>query len=557
MPDAVLRKPSPAAPASFTLLFDRDPRPMWLFDLQWLNVIDVNEAAIARFGHSRTEFLRLTIGDLISSRDLESFLRAIEPRECRGPRGARWEVMASDGRWVRRAVQVERFLHHGEATALVLFEADEATCSAADGTGGGEGAEGAERLSLRTDLAVEQPSAYRSKAQTEFLARLSHELRTPLNAVIGFSQLLASQDGGNDANQARYLEHILDAGRHLLLLVDDVLDLQRIDQRRVPLAPRPLDLASFIASETTMLMPLLAKQSLTLHNDVPPGILVNADERCLRQILLNLATNAIDFNRPRGAVRWSAGVARPGFALLMISDTGHGISREQIERLFQPFDRLGRETAHAGTGLGLLIARGLVEHMGGRLDIESGIGVGTQVLIELPLAEPHSIFGVLEDAPAQPPVPASSGNVSAPEPQPTGVQSNLMPSLRVLYVEDNRINALLFQAVLGARSDIELRIAETGREALDVVNQWVPDVLVLDANLPDMHGVRLLRQLRQIKALRATPAFMCSADAMEEDIRVALDAGFREYWTKPVDFNRVLGDLRGLSRGPNSLVAER
>lgn len=543
MNDAASRKHLAAAPGSFELLFDRDPRPMWLFDLQWLNIIEANEAAVARFGHSRTEFLRLTMADLIAPRDLESFLRAIEPRGGRLPRDAAWEVMGADGRRRRLRVQVERFLHRGEAAALVLFEAAPEDAHAPG-----------DALVLR-EVEGSQPSEHRNKMQTEFLARLSHELRTPLNAVIGFSQLLASQDGGHDENQGRYLEHILHAGRHLLLLVDDVLDLQRIDQRRVPLAARPLDLASFIACETTMLTPLLSKQSLTLHNDVPPGIVVHADERCLRQILLNLATNAIDYNRPRGVVRWTASVARPGFALLMISDTGHGISREQIDRLFQPFDRLGRETAHTGTGLGLLIARGLVEHMGGRLDIESGIGVGTKVLIELPLAEPHSLFGVLDEVPVH-----SDGAVTASlfaDTAATGVQSNLMPSLRVLYVEDNRINALLFQAVLGARSDIELRIAETGREALDVVNHWVPDVLVLDANLPDMHGVRLLRQLRQSKALRTTPAFMCSADAMEEDIRVALEAGFSEYWTKPVDFNRVLGDLRGLSRRPETRAADR
>ena len=522
---------------------------MWLFDLQWLNIIDANEAAVLQFGHSRTEFLRLSLSDLIAPPDLERFLRAFEPREGRLPNEAHWDVLDATGQSCRLAVQVERFLHRGEATALVVFEPSLRQPANAQGAPG--------ELVLRSDLEASHPAAHRHKVQTEFLARLSHELRTPLNAVIGFSQLLASQQGGApDENQGRYLEHILHAGRHLLLLVDDVLDLQRIDQRRVPLAPRPLDLASFIATETKMLVPLLSKQSLTLHNDVPPGIVVHADERCLRQILLNLATNAIDYNRPRGAVRWTASVARPGFALLMISDTGLGISREQIDRLFQPFDRIGREAAHAGTGLGLLIARGLVEHMGGRLDIESGVGIGTKVLLELPLAEPHSIFGVLEEAP-EPAYVSGSSDLFAETESPAGVQSNLMPSLRVLYVEDNRINALLFQAVLGARADIELRIAETGREALDVVNHWVPDVLVLDANLPDIHGVRLLRQLRQLRSLRTTPAFMCSADAMEEDIRVALEAGFSDYWTKPVDFNRVLGDLRGLSRRQDTRTAER
>jgi CheY-like chemotaxis protein len=134
--------------------------------------------------------------------------------------------------------------------------------------------------------------------------------------------------------------------------------------------------------------------------------------------------------------------------------------------------------------------------------------------------------------------------------QAGSAQSNLMPTLRLLYVEDNRINAMLFEAVLGSRPDIELRIAETGWEALDVVEEWAPDVLVLDANLPDMHGIRLLRQMRELHVLRHTPAFMCSADALEEDIREAQDAGFSAYWTKPVDFKQVLTDLRRVWRPP-------
>jgi CheY-like chemotaxis protein len=132
---------------------------------------------------------------------------------------------------------------------------------------------------------------------------------------------------------------------------------------------------------------------------------------------------------------------------------------------------------------------------------------------------------------------------------PLRAQSDLMPTIRVLYVEDNRVNAMLFEAVLGARPDIELRIAETGWEALDIVDNWIPDVLVLDANLPDIHGVRLLRQMRELAYLKDTPAFMCSADALEEDVQVARAAGFSDYWTKPVDFNKVLADLRGLGLG--------
>jgi PAS domain S-box-containing protein len=531
MISAVAAKEASCDFASLELLFDRDPRPMWVFDLQWLGLIAVNSAAVSYFGHPRAELLRQTIAEFVHDQDLGTLLRDIEPRTGRAVTTGRWRIVHADGRLVAVDGEVERFDFRGQPAALVVFRVPRA--SAGDAACGAFG---------------EEVADLQSRTKTEFLSRLSHELRTPLNAVIGFSELLAMQPGSFDANQSRYLEHILDAGRHLLSLVDDVLDLQRVDERGVPLAPRPLDLASFITSEAAMLVPLLAKQSLTLHNDVPAGLIVSADEKCLRQVLLNLATNAINYNRPRGLVRWTASVVRPGFAVLMISDTGQGIPREQIPRLFQPFDRLGREKSPKGSGLGLLIARGLVEHMGGRLDVESGLGLGTQVLVELPLAEPHSLFGILEEG-AEPAASAPAAMPVFDAEQPYRSQSNLMPTMRVLYVEDNRINAMLFEAVLGARADIELRVAETGWEALEIVEGWTPDVLVLDAHLPDIHGIRLLRQMRELESLRTTPAFMCSADAMEEDMRAARAAGFSDYWTKPVDFNKVLGDLRRLSRG--------
>jgi PAS domain S-box-containing protein len=387
----------------------------------------------------------------------------------------------------------------------------------------------------------------RTRTKTEFLARLSHELRTPLNAVIGFAELLAQQEPAFAPNQARYLEHIRDAGRHLLTLVDDVLDLQRVVERRLPLTPRPLELASFVSTETTLLLPLLAKQRLTLHNDIPTGLVIFADPRCLRQALLNLGSNAIKYNRPSGAVRWTASVVRPGFAVLMLSDTGNGMSGEQIPQLFQPFDRLGK-------GLGLLIARELVEHMGGQLHIKSRVGVGTQVLIELPLAEPHSLFGNLDQCSDEEARLRHAENLASQAGLKIGVQDNLMPTIRVLYVEDNRVNAMLFEAFLGVRPDIELRIAETGRQALEIVEGWTPDVLVLDANLPDTHGVLLLQQMRKLEALKATPAFMCSADALEEDVQLARASGFTDYWTKPVDFEKVLSDLRKLAPSTRSVA---
>jgi PAS domain S-box-containing protein len=511
-------------------LLRANPLPAWLFDPHWLNILAVNPAATRHYGYSEAEFLRLGMADILSEEDIGAFLHSIEPGAGRVDAGRRWKHRRRDGRLLTVRSRLDRIDYQGQSALLAVASLD------------GQGFD---------PTAVDREAAgLRDRTRNEFLGRLSHELRTPLNAVIGFAELLAVQDGALDGTQSRYLEHILDSGRHLLSLVDDVLDLQRIEERRLSAVPVPIDLAAFLASETALLQPLLVRQDLSMHNDVPEGLVVFADERCLRQALLNLATNAIKFNRPSGSVRWSAGVVRPGFAVLMVTDTGPGMSGEQIPRLFEPFDRLGHPgSVRDGSGLGLLIARGLVEHMGGNLVVESKLGVGTRAIVELPLAEPHSLFGDLDDA-VEPVAQSRNPLALALEELPLSAQSNLMPTLRLLYVEDNRINAMLFEAVLGSRPDIELRIAETGWEALDVIEEWIPDVLVLDANLPDIHGVRLLRQMRELEALRDTPAFMCSADALEEDIRLAHEAGFSAYWTKPVDFKQVMADLRRVSRAP-------
>jgi len=535
------------------LLIARNPLPALLFDPQWLNVIAANGAALTQYGYSEQEFLRLTMTDILCDEDVAAFLQSIEPAARPRAVARHWRHRRRDGTLLTVECRTDRFEVEGRSTMLSVIEgiadAEMADLASVGGGGNAKRTQPNGASFAAAGRVVDGDDAIKSRTQNEFLARLSHELRTPLNAVIGFSELLAAQDTGADSNQSRYVEHILEAGRHLLSLVDDVLDLQRVADRRIPLTPRPLELASFIANETTLLTPLLRTQNLTMLNEVPAGLMVSADVRCLRQALLNIATNAIKYNRPAGMVRWSASVVRPGFAVLKISDTGYGMSREQLPRLFQPFDRLGKETSsHPGSGLGLLIAKGLVEHMGGSLDVESRVGVGTHVLVELPLAEPHSLFGDLEPSELDLSLGQLSSHI-APAGNPARAQSDLMPTIRVLYVEDNRVNAMLFEAVLGARPDIELRIAETGWEALDVVDTWIPDVLVLDANLPDIHGVRLLRQMRELESLKDTPAFMCSADALEEDVQVARAAGFSDYWTKPVDFNKVLADLRGLGLG--------
>ena len=381
-------------------------------------------------------------------------------------------------------------------------------------------------------LRDKQAAELANRAKTEFLSRMSHEMRTPLNAVIGFAQLLKLQQSPAVGNRPSYADHILQAGQHLLALVNDVLDLQQVEEGRLSLNLAPVALTELAARCTELLAPTAQARGVNCINAVTEtAARVWADKQRLRQVLLNVASNAIKYNRPGGQMRLSVEPAGDERLALLVEDNGYGMTDEQMSRLFQPFERLGRETsAIEGTGLGLIIARSLVQEMGGSLTVASRPGVGTRVRIELP-APPegprseHGLFvssmqGLLHDQERKEP-----------------------DRMRMLYVEDNRINALLFEETLKLRSHIELRVAEDGDEAHAIASEWRPDVLVLDAHLPGLTGYEVLQQLRQLPGLAEVPAFMCSADAMPEDVQRALAAGFIGYWTKPIDVNQVMADL--------------
>jgi signal transduction histidine kinase len=367
-----------------------------------------------------------------------------------------------------------------------------------------------------------------NESKSQFLSRVSHELRTPLNAILGFGQLLRMDDSNErPAADRERIEAIRVAGERLLALINDMLDLAQIEQGRLQLDPRPLDAHAAVHAAQVMLGPAAAEHAIMVENLVPAGLVqVLADERALGQVLLNIMSNAVKYNRSAGRVSVSAEVGDA--VVLSIADTGPGLSREQMGALFEPFNRLGAErSATAGSGLGLVIAKALVEAMGGALEVASELGQGTTVRLTLPTAvrllEPDA------DAPA-----LAEDDDELPPACPRSV----------LYVEDDPVNVVLVQHLFAEEPAWQLLTAGTAGEGLEIARRERPDLVVSDMNLPDMTGFQLLERLRDDAHTAGIPCVGLSADAMAEQVRRALDAGFVDYWTKPVDVQAMHGRLR-------------
>ena len=368
-----------------------------------------------------------------------------------------------------------------------------------------------------------------SRAKSRLMSRVSHELRTPLNAVLGFTQLLREGTAADDAERrARWLEHIDGAGRHLLELIDDVLDLSRADAGELRMNLQPVDLLEAVRAALPMLAAGAQERGVVLAEpDALPGV-VSADPVRLRQILLNLLSNAIKYNRPGGRV-WVESARVEAGVCLRICDSGRGIAPERLRDVFEPFNRLGAEASSIeGTGIGLAIVKALVEAMHGSVAVRSRLGEGTVFEVTLPQAS-DAVAAVPQAEASLPPTPARHAGA-------TGTR-------RILYVEDDEINALLVHELLAAREELVLDEAATGAAGLAKARALQPDLILLDMQLPDMDGLAVLRALRADPATAAIPCVALSANAMSQDIDAARAAGFDAYWTKPIDFAAFLGGI--------------
>jgi len=366
-------------------------------------------------------------------------------------------------------------------------------------------------------IAARDAAEQANRAKGEFLSSMSHELRTPMNAILGFSQLL-QLNRTLDTRSAGYVHEILRAGHHLLELINEVLDLARIESGRLSLSPEPLPLDDLVREARTLVQPLAQQREVTLHVAALQGMVVRADRLRLKQVLLNLLSNAVKYNRPGGTVQVEALLQDMFTVRIRVRDTGIGIAAENLPQLFQPFSRVSGTTAE-GTGIGLSISQRLVLMMGGRIGVDSKPGVGSEFWVELP-----------SDRLADPPPPRDTRDKpeAAPAPQPGR-------HARVLYVEDNPANLKLVEQIVQRHANVELLMAPSGSLGLDLARSHRPDLLLLDIHLPNIDGCQVLEQLRADAQTRLIPVVAVTAQAMPEDVKRVMAAGFDGYLAKPLD----------------------
>jgi PAS domain S-box-containing protein len=366
-------------------------------------------------------------------------------------------------------------------------------------------------------------------AKSEFLSSMSHELRSPLNAILGFAQLMETEIPAPTPAQSESIIQILNAGWYLLELINEILDLATIESGKLSMSLEPVSLSDLLMECHAMVDPLAQRRGIRMSvpsSDAP--YCVNADRTRIKQVLINLLSNAIKYNRPGGSVdvRCTAGTTA-GRVRISVADTGAGLPAEKLAQLFQPFNRLGQEVnGEEGTGIGLVVSKRLVELMDGLIEVESTVGRGTVFSVELPSTAPLSV-------PAAADAMADAAHRIAP---PDHLRT-------LLYVEDNPANLQLVERLVARRNDLRMLSASDGNRGVELARACLPDVILMDINLPGISGIEALKIIRADAATAHIPVIALSANAMPRDIQRGLQAGFFLYLTKPIKVRDFMDSL--------------
>jgi PAS domain S-box-containing protein len=383
-------------------------------------------------------------------------------------------------------------------------------------------------------------------AKSDFLSSMSLELRTPLSAILGFAQVMESDSPPPTPSQKRSINQILKAGWYLLELINEILDLAAIESGKLSLSLESVSLAEVMYECRTMIEPQAQTRGISMaFTPFETPYFVSADQTRLKQVLINLLSNAIKYNTVGGSVVVCCIESTPGRIRICVEDTGEGLPPEQLAQLFQPFNRLGKETStEEGTGIGLVVTKRLVELMGGGIGVESTVGKGSVFWIELNLtAAPYAAIGAAE--------PLAIDEVKLP------ADAQLYT---LLYVEDNPANLMLVEDLIARRPNIRLLSARDGNRGVEIARASRPDVILMDINLPGISGIHALKILAEDPATAHIPVVALSANAMPRDIEKGLEAGFFRYLTKPIkvaEFMETLDMALKFSKTEAAIAAQK
>ena len=377
------------------------------------------------------------------------------------------------------------------------------------------------KLAEQSLIAARDEAQQASQAKSIFLSRMSHELRTPMNAILGFTQIL-----GLELEKPEYQLHvaeIMKAGDHLLNLIEELLDLGRIESGQLSITLKSVDIAEVLKDSIQIVRPTIKKNNIQLTNEYHGNDLLIADSTRVKQILVNLLNNASKYNKPNGTIHVGCQKTEDGYLRISIADSGRGIEQGKLENLFKPFERLGMENEGIdGTGIGLSLSKQFIELMAGRIGVDSNPGQGSTFWFELPLASTDEIPDSLIHRP----------------------EERASENILVLYIEDNLANLRVVEAIFAKFPDLTLISATTGKHGLKLAHEYQPNAILLDINLPDINGYEVLRRLQESEPTQKLPVIALSADGLSLDIERGLKAGFKEYLTKPVKVDELITALK-------------
>jgi len=474
------------------------------------NVKQTNPRFCELTGYSTDELLRMSLADYTHPEDMlqdvELMAQLVRGEIPMYRRHKRYIAKSGSTVWVQATVSLLRDANAKPRSIVGVVE---------DIT---------EHLKLEEAERAREAAEASNRAKSDFLSRMSHELRTPLNAMLGFAQLL-ELDPRHPLTDAQrpWVSQIQQAGWHLLEMINDVLDLSRIESGNLRLQIETLNLADLMDATLSMVEGEARQRRIAITQEFAPGTAtVLGDATRVKQILTNLLSNAVKYNSEGGRIHIGSRPIGADTVEVVVTDTGLGMTPEQLSDLFQPFNRLGRErSAQQGTGIGLVISQRLAELMGGSLRAHSVAGEGSAFILSLPcVTDPDTV----------------RSDLAALAPLQAEYHRRL-----VHYVEDNETNVEVMRGILAQRPQVEMQVSITGLDGLAAIRAQRPDLILLDMHLPDISGMELLRHLRQDPHTDTIPIVIVSADALAQQIDAAFEAGATHYLTKPVSVSELLG----------------